>query len=204
MMANENDTTVEQADTEMIAPPPVPDETQVTAAEAPLLQPLLERLERLEQAITRLSQDIGQLNERTGLIPPQVRQVRERVDNITESITQPRIRDLLHSLLLLYDLVEPLAATTEPDSVHTWNYRVLRDQLLQLLRLNGISRIPETPRFDPYLHKALETVACTEPEEDGLIARCYRTGFRTEQAVLRYTDVAVKRYQAPVVGEEQP
>jgi len=100
----------------------------------------------------------------------QVRQLRERVDNITESITPPRIRDLLHSVLLLYDLVESMAVTAEPGSVYAQNYQVLRDQILQLLRINGISPIPETQRFDPHLHKALETVACTEPEEDGLIA----------------------------------
>jgi molecular chaperone GrpE (heat shock protein) len=161
------------------------------------LQPILTRLEQLEQTVTRLSTDISRLSEQAGLIPHQVRQLGSKVDGITESVSQPRIRDLLGSFLLLYDLIDQMSRTAESDTTSDQNYRVLRDQIAQALEVNGIRPIPEARSFDPAIHKAVETVACSTPDEDGEIVRFYRAGFRTERTVLRYAEVVVKRYQPP-------
>ena len=203
-MELDDTTPLEQINATAVEPPqaPPPDQEIIAANTVPL-QPLVERLTHLEQALDRLSAETANLGERTGMIPPQIRQLRERVDNITESISQPRIRDLLNGLLLLYDLAESLANTTEPGSVHVRNYQVLCDQILQILRINGVNPIAEVQRFDPYQHKAIETIPCPSPEEDDLIAHCHRTGFRTDHGVLRYAEVSVKRYQSPNVEEEQ-
>jgi molecular chaperone GrpE len=161
----------------------------------PAIRPLVERLERTEQAVAGLSAQVGRLAEQVELIPRQVRQLGGKVDDVTESIAQPRVRDLLNSFLLLHDLVEQMGRTPGLETAATRNYRVLRDQIAQVLRVNGITPIADARRFDPAVHKAVETVPCETSDEDGEIVHVYRTGFRTGQAILRYAEVVVKRYQ---------
>ncbi len=145
--------------------------------------------------MTQLIKNVEQLSRQVVLIPRQVRQLGAKVDDITESISQPRVRDMLNNFLLLHDLLEQMTLTAESDVESTKNYQVLRDQILQVLRVNGISPIIEDQRFNPAIHQAVETVACETPDEDGEIVRLYRTGFCTELAILRYAEVVVKRYQ---------
>jgi len=185
---------VPKADEPVIEMDAVPEET-ATARDSILsaLQPMQARLETLEQMVIQVSREVGDLRERVTLIPRQVRQLGSKVDDITESISQPRIRDLLNSLLLLYDLVEQMGRT----AAEAHNYEVLGDQIAQVLEVNGLHPITESQDFDPTLHRAIETVACETPEENGEIVSVYRSGFRTNRATLRYAEVVVKRYQEP-------
>jgi molecular chaperone GrpE (heat shock protein) len=170
-----------------------------TAPSAPqALAVLTARLDQLEQTQIQLIGAINQLSERVDLLPRQIRQLGGKVDSITESVSEPRLRDLLMNLLLLYDLAEQMGRAAEADAAAGHNYRVLRDQIAQMLRVNGIEPIVEAPRFDPALHKAVETTPCAAAEEDGEIVRVCRTGFRTERAILRYAEVIVKRHQPSV------
>ncbi|MGD2086294.1 MAG: nucleotide exchange factor GrpE [Candidatus Aminicenantes bacterium] len=160
------------------------------------VQFLKERMQSLEQTVGDLAGEIKQLSQRVDLIPPQVRHLGTKVDDMTESISHPRIRDLLGMFLQLHDLVEQMGLAA-PDTASAVNYQVLQDQILQTLELNGISRISDNKRFDPNIHKAVETVSCQDPDEDGEIVRIYRPGFRTNRAVFRYTEVVVKRASSP-------
>lgn len=153
-------------------------------------------------AMSELNAQVAQLHERLELLPRQIRQLAAKVEDVTESISHPRVRDLLNSLLLLHDLIEQMNRSAEAGSDSSRNYQVLRDQVAQVLRVNGIHAIAESERFDPALHKAVEVVACSAPHEDGEVACCYRTGFRTERNVLRYAEVVVKRYAADATHEE--
>jgi molecular chaperone GrpE len=162
-----------------------------------MLQPILMQLQQLEQTVARLSMEIGQLSEQVSLIPRQVRQLGTKVDDTTQSISHPRIRDLLNSVLLLYDLVDQMQRANQSDHSSPENYQVLQEQIGQILRVNGISLIEEAKCFDPAIHKAVETVPCQILEEDGEITQIHRPGFRTERAILRYAEVIVKRYQRP-------
>jgi molecular chaperone GrpE (heat shock protein) len=162
------------------------------SASAQESQLLLARLGELEQSVAGLAAQVSLLAERVDPLPRQIRQVGSKVDDITESIGQPRLRDLLSSLLLLYDLACQMERAAEPASAA--GYRVLCDQIMQMLAVNGITLIPAEGRFDPALHKVVDHLACASPEEDGQIASVYRAGFRTERAVLRYAEVIVRRY----------
>jgi molecular chaperone GrpE len=167
------------------------------------IQPLLEKIENLEQGVAQLTKNVEQLSQQVVLIPRQVRQLGAKVDDVTESISQPRVRDMLNNFLLLHDLIEQMALAAESEVESAKNYQVLRDQILQALQVNGISLITEAQRFDPELHKAVETIACETPDEDGEIVRVYRPGFRTERTILRYAEVVVKRFQKPDNAEEE-
>lgn len=192
------ETQVDEEGTEMALSPDViaePEEVPVEVA-LPALQPILVRLESLEKEVSGLAADMNELIERAELLPRQVRQLGSKVDDITESISQPRIRDLLGSFLLLYDLVDQMGRTADSDEASLQNYQVLRDQIAQALRVNGIYPISDAQRFDPAIHKPVDTIDCETPDEDGEIAQVYRTGFRTDRAILRYAEVVVKRYQS--------
>jgi len=170
------------------------------ASEEPSLRLVVGRLDELGARVSELAAQVAGLGERVGFLPRQIRQLAARVDEVTESISHPRVRDLLGSFLLLHDLLEQMGRTEEPEAGA--GLRVLRDQVTQVLGLNGIEEIPETKRFDPALHKAVESVACATAEEDGEIAEVYRAGFRSQHTVLRYAEVVVKRHQAPKSPEE--
>lgn len=173
-----------------------PDDAAAIAPGSPAIEPILERIAQIETMVAQLAGGIDQLARQVQIIPQQVRALGAKVDGIAESISEPRIRDLLGHFLLLYDLVEQMgrSAAGTPDFQ---NYQILRDQIAQTLHVNGISPIVATGRFDPEIHKAVEMVACAQPGDDGVIAGVYRTGFRTAGAVLRYAEVLVNRYQPP-------
>jgi molecular chaperone GrpE (heat shock protein) len=157
------------------------------------LAQILARLDRVDEAIERLSGDLRSLGDRVEMVPRQVRQLGTKVDDLTESISHPRMRDLLTSLLVLLDLVDQMGSSAEPAAYAT-NCKVLHDQIVQVLRVNGVNPIADTSRFDPFTHRAVATIACATPNEDGEILQVHRTGFRTERAVLRFAEVTVKRY----------
>ena len=101
------------------------------------LRLILERLNRLEQAVVELASQVSLLAERVDPLPRQIRQVGSKVDDITELIGQPRLRDLLSSLLLLYDLTCQIDRAAEPAAAS--GYQVLCDQIVQMLAVNGIT-----------------------------------------------------------------
>ena len=160
------------------------------AAPALDLQVLIERLDHIEGLVSKHDGKLSALGERLGLIPAQLRELGNKVDNVTENINESRLHDLLQSLLMLLDLTSQFAATTDAD--HARNYELLRRQMLETLEINGISMIDISGRFDPAWHKIVERIPCESPEEDGQIASVFRPGFRTERSVLRYAEVVVK------------
>lgn len=154
------------------------------------------RLARLEATLEATAKQVG-------FLPPQLRLVGSRVDALTTSVSEPRFRALLLSLLGVYDLVEQMLRTLpEPADVaaeegHRRNYEVLRTQLRQLLATNGLSEIVTEGTFDPAIHRALQRVPCADPEQANRVLEVVRPGFRTEQVVLRYAEVVVGQYVPP-------
>lgn len=159
------------------------------------LQIVMGRLEHIEQALRQLTDQVGLTAERVEPLSRQVRQLGNKVDSLEESVSHPRIRDLLNGLILLHDLTDQ----QELDNLQT--YEILRDQIEQILRINGVLMIPEREQFDPALHKAIEVVPCDTPEDNGKIIRVYRQGFRTQQTILRYAEVIVYSHHSPSHGE---
>ena len=169
----------------------------------PRLNELSDRLVALQDRLASLEAAVESATRQIAFIPPQVRMLGNRIEGIATAITEPRYRAVLLNLLGVYDLVDQvlrtLPPTTESDPVaeHRRNYQVLRTQLRQVLDANGLSEIPTDGPFNPELHRATQTVFCTESAESGRVVGVVRPGFRTEQAVLRYAEVIVSRYAPP-------
>jgi molecular chaperone GrpE (heat shock protein) len=182
------------SDTELSIPSdlPVPVEPSTPSLE---LQSIIEQLELLKQSASKQEQQLNGFGERLGLIPAQLRELGNKVENVTENINQARLHDFLQSLLLLLDLTSQFAATADANNVG--NYELLRQHMLETLEINGIHPIDISGRFDPACHRIVERIPCDSPEEDGQIASVYRPGFRTARSVLRYAEVMVKFYSSP-------
>lgn len=151
------------------------------------------RVSKLEAAVDLASRQIA-------FLPPQLRMLAARIEGLTMSISEPRLRAVLLGLLGVYDLVEQARrallneAPTDAGAVELRHYEVLRTQLRQLLDANGLSEIAADGRFDPLVHRAIERIPVTDPAQADGVVKVLRPGFRTEQSVLRYAEVSVTHY----------
>lgn len=151
------------------------------------------RLSNLEMATDVASRQIA-------FLPPQIRMLAAKIEGLTTSVSEPRLRAVLLGLLSVYDLVEQARrallneAPTDAGAVELRHYEVLRTQLRQLLEANGLSEISGDGPFDPLVHRAIERVPVTDPTQADGVVSVLRPGFRTEQSVLRYAEVSVAHY----------
>jgi len=156
-------------------------------------------LQALESDVGELKQKMQDLFNWLDIIPRGLRQVNTKIETMTSSLNEPRIKNLLNDFLLLYDLLEQSLRTAPPDSQEARNYNVFLTQIRQALSANGVDAIPPQERFDPQIHRAVQTLPCNAPEDSGKIVEFFRQGFRTEHAVLRYSEVVINQY-----SQEQP
>jgi molecular chaperone GrpE (heat shock protein) len=146
---------------------------------------LREQLDAVEKAVNELKR--GQ-----ELVSAKLRELSGSVENVATTFSEPRIRDLLTSLLLLQDLLEQMADKANREDPAADNYRNLLIQIHQILALHGIEIIPTNTRFDGNLHRAVQCIETDDISEAGQINRVIRQGFKSGSNVLRYADVEVK------------
>lgn len=90
----------------------------------------------------------------------------------------------------------PLQSAEDRAAMSAWldGLRVVRERLLGLLAADGVTRIPTVGEpFDPYLHVAVGTVSAETETEQNNIASEQKAGYQSEQGVLRYAEVIVKK-----------
>ena len=103
-----------------------------------------------------------------------------------ENIRSANDKLMLDLLSVLDDLERALAAPVDAEELRKGISQV-RCNLLALLRSYGLEEMPETERFDPRLHEALDT---TEGE-DGRIYQTYQKGYVNGTRVIRFAKVKV-------------
>ncbi|HEX3990749.1 MAG TPA: nucleotide exchange factor GrpE [Acetobacteraceae bacterium] len=170
--------------------------TEIQAGDSP------EKEQGENPILALIAERVGAVERQVAFLPPQVRQLRDKVESLATSFTEPRLKALLLGLVGVYDLVAQLVRATEASQEdsgqnHLRNYRVLQSQLYMLLESNGITEITAEGAFDPLLHCALQSVPVDDPARDNLVLETIRPGFRTERAVLRYAEVVVAKHSPP-------
>ena len=161
-------------------------------------QPILDRCEQLKAGMAAQEKAVQ-------LLQITVAQLSHKLDDVTTSFSEPRIRDILCSLLLLNDLLEQMSDTAQvADGAkdHRRNYGVLLSQIRQVLALNGIEVIPTDIPFDENMHKAVSSIETEDLSEDGRIVKVFRQGFRSSRRTLRFADVQVKVGSARARGQK--
>jgi molecular chaperone GrpE len=169
------------------------------AAERPVPE-LGEALSAVEGRLAAIETAVGALSTQLALVPPQVRSLGARVDALTTSVAETRLRALFLELLAVYDLVDQAARARQghdPDGAHQRTCEAIRTQLRQLLESHGLTEIPADGPFDPQLHRALQRIAVADAEHAGRILEVVRPGYRAGQSVLRYAEVTVGYLEAP-------
>jgi molecular chaperone GrpE (heat shock protein) len=163
-----------------------------TTAEAAPDATLMQRLDGLLAAVDAATKQVG-------LLPQQIRGLGAKVEGLTTSVSDARLRALLLGVLSVYDLADQMYRTagSNGSTDHRNNYEVLRTQLRQLLASNGLEEIGTANGFDPQMHRSVRAVPCSDPGQSKQILEVVRAGFRTDQAVLRYAEVVVGQYESP-------
>ena len=151
------------------------------------------RLAAVETALEAVSDHLR-------VVPQSLRMLTGKVNDLTTSVSESRVRSVLSALVGFFDLLDqPLRRAPDPDCLDEryHDFPLLRGQLLQVLRDQGLELIDGLEAFDPERHRAIERVPTTDAAQDGQLAELIRPGFRTAAAVLRYAEVRVYGYEAP-------
>jgi molecular chaperone GrpE (heat shock protein) len=161
------------------------------------IQSISKVLMPLEQKIQSLS-EIHQLQYESFF--QQVEQINRSVCSIQDELRSQNSYAVLQDILLLYDFID-LRLNSVP-AEHSTNSRsreilAIRSRILELLRRQNLFPIEVTDHhFDPSSQRILQEISTQNPQEDGLISRIFRQGFRLGECVFRPTEVEIKRYQA--------
>jgi len=153
-----------------------------------------ERLDGVGDGLQSLEDRLGALAQQQELLTGQVRQMRIAVSDAATSLSAPRVRDFLNTLLQLHDLLDQSlsgAGREGTGSSLEGDLQVVHGQVLQALRLNDLEEIPTDGPFDPTIHRAMQAVAPQDDQQLGQIVRVARKGFRSPSGVLRYAEVVV-------------
>lgn len=158
------------------------------------LQTILDLCQQSQVQLHGTEKTAIELKRGQELLAAKLREVSDKIDDVTTSLSEPRIRELLTSLLLLHDLVDQMASTATDKNTtveHERNYGVLLSQIRQILELHGIEVISTDVIFNENLHRAIRTIATDDPSKDGRITQVFQKGFRTQRRILRYANVEV-------------
>lgn len=157
------------------------------------------RLEAVEEALVGVQEHLRTVSE-------SLREVNRQNRGLATSIGEPRVRSVLSGLVSFFDLLDQplrrIADGAEPAERYR-DFPLLRVQLLQLFRDQGLEPIDGLGAFDPACHRAIERVPTADPALDGQLAELIRPGFRTADAALRYAEVRVYGYE-PATAPDPP
>jgi molecular chaperone GrpE (heat shock protein) len=160
---------------------------------------LTDQLTDMQDRLHQLGMDVAKTGEQLSYLPGQIRNLGGRIDAMTVSISESRFRSLLLDLLGIFDLVDQLIRSVEitvsgGNDQHLENYRIIRTQISQILRYNGLEEIQTEGVFLADIHRAVDRTPCTEAEQAGKIVKVVRPGFQTAHHVLRYAEVVVSHH----------
>lgn len=207
--ALEHDLDADTSDATLDAPP-APEaapraETPVAAAPAPTLPdptPALDALRGemggtmllLEQRMGALEETLDGVAKQASFLPPKLRGLGKKVDELSSSIGDGRLRELFGELVSLVDLLDAgIAETADPAAQRT--LAAVSTRLKQCFETRGLVGVDTDGPFDPTRHQAAERRVVNDQAQDGMVVEVFRRGWRDAHSVLRYADVAVGAYE---------
>ncbi|GJM20865.1 MAG: hypothetical protein DHS20C15_07800 [Planctomycetota bacterium] len=150
----------------------------------------------LEQRMGSLEETLDSLAKQNSFIPPKLRGLGKKVDELSSSIADGRLRELCGELVSLVDLLDAgLAETQDENARRTLSAVSLR--LKQSLEARGLSDVDTDGEFDPTRHQSVERRVVHDAAQNGMVVEVFRRGWRDAHSVLRYADVAVGAFEAP-------
>lgn len=183
------------------APAAMPESSAIALQLADLEKAVRGLQDSLDAGLAKVGEYIDAAAKQVAFVPRQVLSIDRKIADLTTSISEPRYRALLEDVVRIHDLVDQLLrgcadVSDNTPSADRRNYSVLKTQLMQILRVNGLSEIDATGKFDSKWHRAMARTPTQDPALDGQIARVIRPGFRTEgEIALRFAEVDVYAFE---------
>ena len=180
--------------------PPAPEQATATpppAAEgAAPLSPEQQRIAELEaraqQAETALADERDKFLRKVA----DFENTRRRITSDAQRTAEAKKIDFIQQALSIADNLE-MALTTPADKETvdhlTAGVRMTLEKFYQLLRENGVEKIPSLDKpFDPHRHEAV-SMQKIEGKPDNTVVQVYREGYIKGDQVLRYAQVVVNQ-----------
>lgn len=151
---------------------------------------------RIDLHFSQTAAGIAGLGDQLSFLPKQIRNISAKIDDVSTAIAESNYRSLLLSVVSIYDLSEQMLRTQAggDPSEERRCLATLTLQLRQILESNGLVRILTEGRFDPKMHRAIESFACADPGENDMIKEEIRPGFLDGSKVLRFAEVTVWKF----------
>jgi len=120
---------------------------------------------------------------------------RKRQMRLAEEQISAERKRLLKSFLTVPDNLERVVAHLRPDDPHHRSIKVVYDEFLKVLRLEGVEAIAAVGApFDPLLHDAIAMVPAVDGQrEEMLVIDEEQRGYRIGEQVLRPARVIVAK-----------
>jgi molecular chaperone GrpE (heat shock protein) len=117
------------------------------------------------------------------------------LDTLRRAESVQQLKPFYLDLILLYDRIEQIcSAQTEPAIADLLG--TIRDELLEVLYRRDVAPIYQASmNFDSSVQQAIGTELAASPDDNNVVARVIRRGFRCGERVLRPEEVIVKRYR---------
>ncbi len=166
------------------------------------LRQMHDLLQLNEDRLGRLETTLESLSKQTNFLPPKLRGLGKKVDELSTTLGDARIRSLLSDVVGLADLAEGAlrAFDDEEASVSAAEvrryFKAMATRVGQILESNDLQEIPTDTEFDPTIHNAIDVTPVADESLDGRILDVVRRGYRSEHSVLRYAEVTVGRLDA--------
>jgi molecular chaperone GrpE len=120
------------------------------------------------------------------------------LDSLSRDEANQRLKPLYLDLILLYDRVEQICAA-QVDPAIADLLGTIRDELLEVLYRRDVAPIGHaSTTFDSSVQQAIGTEPAFSPDDNNIVARVVRRGFRHGERVLRPEEVILKRYRHEV------
>ena len=159
-------------------------------------EPSVSREVQLQAQVERLQAEADANRDKWMRSMAELENFRKRARRELDSSINLARADLLKQLLEVLDNFERALdafdqAESPPDEVFLKGVTLIQDQLLKVLRDNGVSRIEAVGEpFDPNVHEAVSQIE-TDDVPSQHVAHVVKAGYRTDDMVLRPAVVVV-------------
>lgn len=152
---------------------------------------LVDQLSLSEQRLGRIETSVDELARQTSFLPPKLRGLGSKVDDLTHGLGDERTRGLLEDVVAVLDLVDGAREQFGDDAEPRRYLDAVATRIGQILEGHKVREIDADGEFDPELHHAIERVSVDDASQDGRIVSVVRRGWSGGGRVLRYADVTV-------------
>ena len=114
----------------------------------------------------------------------------ERIIELAEAIKKDMLLKIFPTLDS-FNLAEKNIPTKEKDDKNLKGLLLIKKQLEEFLKNQGVEEIPCDKKFDPRLHEAIGEIVDKDKEKEGMIAEELEKGYRFNGIVIRPAKVKV-------------